>query len=161
MTTIVCGLGKVQTSSWSGANHHGKCFKIKAFETDMECSSICLGWYDITNHAVKGRSEGKHQDKKVAKMRFQHLSYRWLSDIAFLPPFAYTTRRTTSLMWAGGMLVSSESTVCFSDVSWWYAWNWVDVGSTCAYLAVVDERKRTDISQEQKGCKNAISAFVI
>ena len=43
-------------------------------------------------------------------MRFQQLSYRWLSDIAFLPPFSYTTRRTTSLMWAGGMLVT-ESTL--------------------------------------------------
>ena len=35
------------------------------------------------------------------------------------------------------------------------------IGSTCGCLVVVDERKRADISQEQKGGKNAISAFVL
>ena len=44
---------------------------------------ICyLLWVSILLLVTKSKSP-----KKVAKMRFQHLSYRWLSDIAFLPPF--------------------------------------------------------------------------
>ena len=48
-----------------------------------------------------------------------------------------------------------------SDVSQRYACLVrVDIGSTCAYLAVVDERKIADNRQGKKGGKNAISAFV-
>ena len=87
--------------------------------------------------------------QKVAKMRFRHLSYRWLSDIAFLPPFPYTI---------DGLLFWREPTVCLSRLSrHWHSINWqhmwISRGRRCTQSVSTSGRELASMRQEQKGDK--------
>ena len=53
----------------------------------VSSESILAAHVHIWRSSTSGRELITDRGKKVAKMRFQHLSYRWLSEIAFLPPF--------------------------------------------------------------------------
>ena len=48
---------------------------FKYYTCDMYCKSRAT----YPEQASQWTSEGAHPDQKVAKMRFQHFSYRWLS----------------------------------------------------------------------------------
>ena len=71
--------------------------------SDVSRRYACLAVVNAHRPCRRAEESWLVLDRKtqVAKIRFQHLSYRWLwlSDIALFPPWLYDWRTTTSLMW--------------------------------------------------------------
>ena len=115
----------------------------------VSSESILAAHVRIARSSTSGRELITDRGKKVAKMRFQHLSYRWLSEIAFLPPFPYTI---------DGLLFWREPTVCLSRLSrHWHSINWqhmwISRGRRFAHSVSTSGRELASIRQEHKGDK--------